>query len=159
MYKRRGRILFLDVGAGTRARMAQAWAAELGGWWVEVGAAALAGGEPEPVLAQVMGEVGVAAETTPCTPWSKAREEGWDLVVPLDGEGREEWPARFHGLRAKPWHLAGACPAGDSGLGLAELRICREALRHRVEGLLGGFRMKAREDDNQTRMPDDGESR
>lgn len=159
MYKRRGRVLFLDGGAGTRARMAQAWAAELGGRWVEAGAAASGTGVPAPDLARVMGEVGVPVETDPCVPWSQVRDEGWDLVVPLDAEGRDDWPARFHGLRVKPWHLAGACPAGDSGLGLAELRTCREALRHLAQGLLGGFRMKAREDDNQAHMTDDGESR
>lgn len=159
MFKRRGRVLFLDMGAGTRAQMAQAWATELGGQWVEAGAAALGPGVPEPVLARVMGEVGVTAETAPCTSWPQAREDGWDLVVLLEAQREKEWPARFQGLRVKPWHLAGACPAGDTGLGLAELRLCREALRQRVEGLLGGFRLKAREDDNQARMPEDGESR
>lgn len=159
MYKRRAKVLFLDVGAGSRARMAQAWAQGLGGRWVEAGAAALADGDWEPALAEVMAEVGVTAEMASCPSWARAREQEWDLVVILDAEGRGNWPQRLEGLRVKPWELAGACPAGDSGASMADLRSCRDALRDRVDGLLGGFRMKAREDDKEATMTNDGSPR
>jgi len=158
MYKRRGRILFLDPGNGSRARIAQAWAGALGSNWIEAEAAALAPGWSDPSTRSVMAEAGVAVETAPCLSWEEARNGAWDLVVPLDPGAGVDWPGLLRGVRAKHWDLAGVCPAGAPGSELDLLRACRDALRDRVEGLLGGFRMKAREDDKAGTMPNDGES-
>ena len=129
MYKRRARILFLDPGSGRCARLARDWARELGAEWIEPGAAALGGSGGE-------------APGDPCPAWSTMDPAGWDLVVVL-GRGPAGIPVT--GVRHKRWDLEGACPPPDGGEG--ELpEACRALLRDRVEGLLGGFRMKARED-------------
>ena len=158
MFKRKGRVLFLDPGAGTRARMAQAWARELGGGWVEPAAAALETGVPDPDLVPVMAEAGVSAEAAPCPAWEAVRGQDWDLVVPLDSGGGQDWAALLQGARSKRWELGGLCPPGHEAAGTEALRTCRQALKERVDGLLGGFRMKAREDDSAARMPNDGEA-
>ncbi|MEF8793975.1 hypothetical protein [Thiohalorhabdus sp.] len=156
MYKRPARILFIDPGEGARARIAQAWARELGTRWVEAGAAAMVAGESQPDLTRVLDERVVSGDTGPCPNWTQALEASWDLVVLLDFKGSEDLPARIRGVRVKSWNLADSCPAGADGSAIEAMDLCRDALRERVEGLLGGFRMKAREDDNQAGMTDDG---
>ena len=156
MYKRRGRILFLDPGSGSRARMAEAWALALGGEWIEPQAAALRPGPLHPQLAAVMAEVGVTVATATCPPWADLQAVPRDLVVPLDLGTGEDWSAILNGARAKRWALAGVCPPGDAETAPAALRVCRDGLRERVSGILGGFRMKAREADSQPPMPNDG---
>lgn len=155
MFKRRGRILFLDAGAGTRAAMARAWASELGGLWVEAEAGTLGKGVPDAGMPVVMAEREVVAHTG-CLPWERAREMAWDLVIPLDLGTGEDWPGILAGFRCKRWDLTGTCPAGDADLPLAALRVCRDEVRNRVAGLLGGFRMKAREDEGAGPPPNDG---
>ncbi|HKJ71316.1 MAG TPA: hypothetical protein VKA55_06150 [Gammaproteobacteria bacterium] len=157
MYKRRGRILFLDGGTGTRARMAEAWARALGARWVEPAAASLhPGGRIDHGLSAVMAESGVAVQTDPCRPWAEARDGRWDLVVSLEAGEGEDWEGLLEGVRCKRWRLDGLCPGGDGEDHREALRVCRDVVRDRVDGLLGGFRMKAREDDKGPRLPNDG---
>ena len=144
MFKRKGRILFLDPGDGTRARMAEGWARELGARWLETGCAVLGEGCPEPALVRVMAEAGAAARDEPCPLWDPGTADRWDLVVLLAVD-REEVPAGLGGARLKRWDM-GAVGAGSKS---PDLRACREVLRDRVSGLVGGFRLKAREDPDQ----------
>jgi hypothetical protein len=116
MFKRRARIVFLDPGDGAEARQACAEAARQGGDWVEPAAAAL-----QPAAAGA-----VAA-------WTEVAAADWDLVVAVDAAGDADWAALLPGRRVKVWDL-GDCPDPAA------------EIPRRVAGLLGGFRMKARED-------------
>lgn len=156
MFKRRGRILFLDPGSGARARMAEAWAAALGGEWVAPEAAAMRPGPVPAQVAAVMAEAGVAVASGVCPAWAEVNGADRDLVVPLELGTGEDWAAILDGARAKRWELAGVCPGDGAAPDPDALRVCRDALRERVSGLLGGFRMKAREADQRQPGPQNG---
>lgn len=143
MYKRRARILFLDPGDGARAWLARYLAEQQGADWIEPAAAALFPEPWSPATAAALVKLGLAPPAgSPVSAWSELAPEAWDLVVAL-GEG-PEWTGHLGGIRHKVWRLEECFPVtGDP----AALAACREELRARVEGLLGGFRMKAREDD------------
>lgn len=146
MFKRRARILFLDPGTGTRARMAEAWCLALGEGWVEPHLACLREGAPDPGLVEVMAERGASARADPVPSWSEQRGAGWDLVVPFELGTGEDWEAILAGARAKHWDLTRDCPATPGREAPVALRRCRDGLRGWVDGLVGGFRLKARED-------------
>jgi hypothetical protein len=145
VFKRRGRILFLDPGDGTRARMAEAWALALGGDWVEPQPACVRAATPDPRLVAVMAERNVPARAEGCPVWGDLREHPWDLVVPMEVGTGEDWPALLGPVRAKYWDLRASCGPTAGGRVPADLGVCRDVLRDRVSGLVGGFRMKARE--------------
>ena len=137
MYKRRARILFLDPGDGHRAWLARVLAEQLAADWIDPAAAALAPGPLDPGVGLLLGEPGPA----PVPAWSGLAGKDWDLVVAL-GEGAD-WDVHLAGVRYKLWQLEG-CPFSLDGEGALE--SCREVLQAGVLGLLGGFRMKSRED-------------
>jgi hypothetical protein len=120
MYKRRLRVVFAEVGSGSRARRAAIWAGELGGDWLAPEAVALSGEDS-------------AAGTAPQA----------DLVVLLVAEDTDRPAERVGGIRLKRWPLGADC--ADPG-GPEPGERCDERIRRRVAGLLGGLRMKARED-------------
>jgi hypothetical protein len=142
MYKRRARILFLDPGYGVRAWLARSLVEQRGAAWIEPAAAALF---PETGPAPVASNLSGLGPATPggsrIPPWSERSAEAWDLVVAL-GEDTE-WASHLAGVRHKVWKLERCALATEDAV---DLECCREELRARVEGLLGGFRMKARED-------------
>ena len=116
MFKRRARIVFLDPGDGAVARQACTEAVRQGGAWVEPAAAAL-----QPAA----GEAAAA--------WTDVAATDWDLVVAVDVAGNADWATQLPGRRVKVWDMADE-PDPEA------------AIPRRVAGLLGGFRMKARED-------------
>jgi hypothetical protein len=126
--------------------MAEAWCLALGGDWVEPHVARLRNGAPDPDLVAVMAERGTPAQAEAVPPWTAQREGGWDLVVPLELGTGEDWEAMLEGRRAKFWDLTADCPPMPGREAPVDLRRCRDGLRDRVDGLVGGFRLKARED-------------
>ncbi|HKJ88352.1 MAG TPA: hypothetical protein VKA48_07575, partial [Gammaproteobacteria bacterium] len=103
MYKRKARILFLDPGSGSLARMAAAWAQHLGGVWIEAGVAALAGkGGVSPFPFRDHDFPGPAPEVTA---WEDAEPGHWDLVVPMGVPGGPDWDGLLAGVRHKRWDL------------------------------------------------------
>ncbi|KPV40417.1 hypothetical protein AN478_06375 [Thiohalorhabdus denitrificans] len=140
MFKRKARILFLDPGQGALARVAAAWAAHVGTRWVEAGAGAL--GERDDEMPDGEDVPGPGPEVVS---WSGVDPREWDLIVPLVVDRKVDWEGYLSGLRQKRWDLVAECGRGPSGEA-PDPQACHEALRHRAEGLVGGFRMKARED-------------
>jgi hypothetical protein len=126
--------------------MAEAWCLTLGGDWVEPHLACLRQGSPDPGLVAVMAERGADARAEPVPSWSEQRQARWDLVVPFELGTGEDWGAILEGVRAKHWDLTRDCPAAPGREAPLALRRCRDGLRERVDGLVGGFRLKARED-------------
>ncbi|MFA9460773.1 hypothetical protein [Thiohalorhabdus methylotrophus] len=141
MYKRKGRILFLDPERGELSGMAAAWAGYLGDGWVEAGAAAWEAEPPSPKRLLPPDLPGPLPEPVP---WSSTEAAAWDLVVALAGPECPDWTGLLSGYRHKVWRLGGEC--GRNGSGAVDTAACSQELRRRVLGLVGGFRMKARED-------------
>ena len=147
MYKHKVRVLFLCTGNSCRSQMAEGWANQLGGEWLEATSAGIEAHGENPRAIAVMREVGVdisQQESTRVTPEMLARA---DLVVTVCGHADEHCPVLPPGIQKKHWPLDD--PAKASGTEehiMARFRTTRDEIRSRVEGLIGGLKMMARSD-------------
>ena len=151
MYKRKARVLFLCTGNSCRSQMAQGWANHLGNEWLEAASAGIEAHGQNPRAIAVMREAGVDIshqESTRVTPqmltWA-------DLVVTVCGHADEHCPVLPPGVQKKHWPLEDpAKAAGTEEQIMAQFRATRDEIKNRVEGMIGGFKLLAR-GDNQER--------
>ena len=142
MYKRPARVLFLEAGDGSRARLAQALAPRAAGGWITPLAASLRSGRPDTRLARVAAARGVAVDLRPCAGLETGLAEGCDLVVALGLEGevvRSRLGASPRPVKAWPLVEGAVAPAGP-----ADLRRLGDHLEARLRGMAGGLRLLAR---------------
>ncbi|QKT03726.1 arsenate reductase ArsC [Ectothiorhodospiraceae bacterium 2226] len=146
-FKRRARVLFLCTHNSARSQMAEAWARRLGADWVEAHSAGTAPGALHPLAVRVMQEAGIDLADHHPKPVSDERLAWADLVVTVCAEAERACPALPGHVQKKHWAVDDpAAVAGDAATRIAAFRAARDALRARVEGLLGGLRMLARSD-------------
>ena len=147
MYKHKVRVLFLCTGNSCRSQMAEGWANQLGGEWLEATSAGIEAHGENPRAIAVMREVGVdisQQESTRVTPEMLARA---DLVVTVCGHADEHCPVLPPGIQKKHWPLEDPAKAtGTEDEIMAKFRATRDEIKSRVEGLIGGLKMLARSD-------------
>lgn len=147
MYKRKARVLFVCTGNSCRSQMAEGWANELGGEWLEAQSAGIEAHGQNPRAIAVMREAGVditMQESRRLTPEMIA----WaDIVVTVCGHADEHCPVLPAGTQKKHWPLTDPAKAtGTEAEIMATFRATRDDVRARVESMLAGMRMLASAD-------------
>jgi len=149
MYQRKARILFLCTGNSCRSQMAEGWANHLGSEWLEATSAGIEAHGKNPRAIAVMREAGVDIShqvSTRVTPEMLAQA---DLVVTVCDHADEHCPVLPPGVQKKHWPLEDPAKAtGTEEQIMAKFRATRDDIKSRVEGLIGGFKLMARSDEN-----------
>lgn len=135
MYKRRARVLFVEVPAAGLAQLAAAWAVPLAEEWIEA-RAATPPDMPSPAARAIMAELGLPP---PARVDAHTDAFGWaDLLVPLTEQAAALCEAPPAGVRVKHWIMVE--PGAQD---VDRWREVAEHLRARVAGMAGGMRMLA----------------
>ena len=136
-------LLFLCTGNSCRSQMAEGWARQLGGPWLNVASAGIEAHGKNPRAIAVMREAGVdiaAQESTRLTPemlhWA-------DLVVTVCGHADEHCPVLPPGTRKEHWPLSD--PAKASGTEDEIMTVFR-ATRDEVRGCVAALLERLRRD-------------
>ena len=135
-YKRKAHVLFVGSGDLCRAMMAAAFANSLGQRYMEARAAALYLGPLAPELLGAMREAGVEIADQILHPFDASNLAWADLVVTLDEAADRACPALPEWVQKRCYPVA--CPND-----LDSLRWVRDAIKQRVEGMIGGMAMIA----------------
>ena len=135
-YKRKAHVLFVGSGDLCRAMMAAAFANSLGQRYMEARAAALYLGPLAPELLGAMREAGVEIADQILHPFDASNLAWADLVVTLDEAADRACPA------LPEWVQKRCYPVAHPG-NLDSLRRARDAIKQRVEGMIGGMAMIA----------------
>ena len=147
MYQRKARILFLCTGNSCRSQMAEGWANHLGGEWLEAISAGIEAHGKNPRAIAVMREAGVDISRQESTRVTSEMLAQADLVVTVCGHADEHCPVLPPGVQKKHWPLEDPAKAtGTEEQIMAKFRATRDEIRSRVEGLIGGLKMMARND-------------
>lgn len=140
-YKRRARILFVCRDNGASSRMAEAFANALGGDVMEARSAGIAPMILDPRVISCMAEAGIEVQGRPATALDSELLAWADLVVTLDEPAERNCPPVPHGAQRRFFPF----PAPAAGTGRAACAELRDRIRARVEGMIGGLRMMARD--------------
>ena len=133
-YKRKAHVLFVSNGDVCRALIAAAFANSLGQRYMEARAVALHPGPLAPELLGAMREVEIADHTL--HPFDASNLAWADLVVTLDEAADRACPTLPERVQKRCYPFA--CPND-----LDSLRRVRDAIKQRVEGMIGGMAMIA----------------
>ena len=145
----KARILFLCTGNSCRSQMAEGWTNILGSDWVEATSAGIEAHGKNPRAIAVMREAGVDISRQESTRVTPAMLEQADLVVTVCGHADEHCPVLPPGVQKKHWPLEDPAKAtGSEDEIMARFRTTRDEIKSRVEGLIGGLNMMARNDEN-----------
>lgn len=135
-YKRKARIVFLAGGDGGLALMAAGFANTLGAKWME-GKAGNFSRTPlasAAITAMHESDISLLAESLPAP---DAKLFQWaDLVVTLDAEAEKLCPPLPTHIQKKYYPFGTA-----EGSNIAAYRKVRDAIRTRIEGMIGGMAM------------------
>ena len=130
-------ILFLCTGNSCRSQMAEGWARQAEGDWLQVQSAGIEKHGKNPRAIDVMREAGVdisGQESTRLTPQMLAEA---DYVVTVCGHADENCPVLPAGVRKEHWPLADPAKAvGTDEEIAAQFRESRDDIRQRVTDLL-----------------------
>ncbi|MHB8744122.1 MAG: arsenate reductase (thioredoxin) [Sulfuricaulis sp.] len=149
MYKRKARILFLCTGNSCRSQMAQGWANDLGREWLEARSAGIEAHGQNPRAVAVMREARVDISQQESTRVTPEMLEWADLVVTVCGHADEHCPALPPGVQKKHWPLKDPARARGTDAEIMQVfRTTRDEIRNRVEGMIGGIKLLARQDAN-----------
>ena len=135
-YKRKAHVLFVSSGDVCRAVMAAAFANSLGQRYMEARAAALYLGPLAPELLGAMREAGVEIADQILHPFDASNLAWADLVVTLDEAADRACPTLPEWVQKRCYPFAHP----DN---LDSLRRARDAIKQRVEGMIGGMAMIA----------------
>ena len=135
-YKRKAHVLFVGSGDLCRAMMAAAFANSLGQRYMEARAAALHHGPLAAELLGAMREAGVEIADHTLHPFDASNLAWVDLVVTLDEVADRTCPTLPEWVQKRCYPFE--CPND-----LDSLRRVRDAIKQRVEGMIGGMAMIA----------------
>lgn len=124
--------------------MAEGWARQLGGDWLEVNSAGIEAHGKNPRAIAVMAEAGVDISAQASTRLTAEMLQQVDCLVTVCGHADEHCPALPPGLRKEHWPLSD--PAKATGSEEAIMRVFRESrdeIQRRVVGLLVRLRTMA----------------
>ncbi|MBI2311807.1 MAG: hypothetical protein HYU77_04795 [Betaproteobacteria bacterium] len=140
-YKRRARILFVCRDDGASSRMAEAFANALGADVMEARSAGIAPTILDPSVISCMAEAGIELGDRPATALDPELVAWADLVITLDETAERNCPPSRPGAQRRFFPF----PAPDAGAGAQAYSELRDRIRARVEGMIGGLRMMARD--------------
>jgi len=130
-------LLFLCTGNSCRSQIAEGWARQLGGDWLQVQSAGIESHGKNPRAIAVMQEAGVDISAQASTRLTAGMLEWADYVVTVCGHADEHCPVLPAGTRKEHWPLSD--PARATGTEediMAVFRECRDDIRQRVADLV-----------------------
>lgn len=131
-------ILFLCTGNSCRSQIAEGWAHQLGGDWLQVQSAGIEAHGKNPRAIAVMQEVGVDISGQESTKLTDDMLASADYLVTVCGHADEHCPALPAGIRKEHWPLNDPAKAtGSEEEIMAVFRESRDDIRQRVVDLIG----------------------
>lgn len=135
-YKRKARIVFLAGSDGSLAAMAAGFANTLGAKWMEGKAAAFSRAPLSSAVITAMHESGISLLTEGLSAPDAKLLQWADLIVTLDAEAEKCCPPLPAHLQKKHYPIETVV-----GSDIAAYRKIRDAIRKRIEGMIGGMTM------------------
>ena len=130
-------LLFLCTGNSCRSQIAEGWARQLGGDWLEVQSAGIEAHGKNPRAIAVMAEAGVDISAQASTQLTTEMLHWADYLVTVCGHADEHCPALPPEARKEHWPLDDPAKAGgDEAQIMAVFRASRDDIRRRVADLL-----------------------
>ena len=130
-------LLFLCTGNSCRSQIAEGWARQLGGDWLQVQSAGIEAHGKNPRAIAVMQEAGVDISGQESTKLTDDMLIETDYLVTVCGHADEHCPVVPSGVRKEHWPLNDPAKAtGSEEEILAVFRASRDDIRQRVEDLI-----------------------
>lgn len=137
------RVLFLCTGNSCRSQMAEGWARQLGGTWLEVQSAGIEAHGKNPRAIAVMHEAGVDISGQESTKLTPAMLDWADLLVTVCGHADEHCPVLPPSKQKMHWPLQDPAKAtGTEDEIMQQFRTTREEVKRRVDDLIQDIQSK-----------------
>lgn len=131
-------ILFLCTGNSCRSQMAEGWARQLGGKWIEAQSAGIESHGKNPHAIEVMREAGVDISSQESTKLTNEMLTKADYVITVCGHADENCPVLPAGTRKEHWPLNDPAKAtGSEEDVMAVFKESRDDIGQKVEDLIG----------------------
>lgn len=131
------KLLFLCTGNSCRSQIAEGWARQLGGDWLQVQSAGIESHGKNPRAIVVMQEAGVDISSQESTMLTDDMLTSSDYLVTVCGHADEHCPALPAGMRKEHWPLSDPAKAtGSEEEIMAVFRQSRDDIRQRVADLI-----------------------
>ena len=131
-------LLFLCTGNSCRSQIAEGWARQLGGDWLQVQSAGIEAHGKNPRAIVVMQEAGVDISNQESTKLTDDMLAEADYLVTVCGHADEHCPALPAGMRKEHWPLNDPAKAtGSEEEIMAVFRASRDDIKQRVTDLIG----------------------
>lgn len=136
-------LLFLCTGNSCRSQIAEGWARQLGGDWLQVKSAGIEAHGKNPRAISVMQAAGIDIAGQESTKLTDEMLEWADYVVTVCGHADEHCPVLPHGTRKEHWPLEDPAKAtGSEEEIMAVFRESRDDIRRRVGDLIKRLRLE-----------------
>jgi arsenate reductase len=130
-------ILFLCTGNSCRSQIAEGWARQLGGDWLQVQSAGIEAHGKNPRAIAVMQEAGVDISGQDSTKLTDEMLASVDYLVTVCGHADEHCPVLPPGIAKEHWPLNDPAKAtGSEEEIMAVFRASRDDIRQRVADLI-----------------------
>ncbi len=130
-------LLFLCTGNSCRSQIAEGWAHQLGGDWLEVQSAGIESHGKNPRAIAVMKEAGVDISGQESTKLTDEMLASADYLVTVCGHADEHCPVLPAGMRKEHWPLSDPARAtGSEEEIMTVFRESRDDIRQRVANLI-----------------------
>jgi len=130
-------LLFLCTGNSCRSQIAEGWAHQLGGDWLEVQSAGIESHGKNPRAIAVMKEAGVDISGQESTRLTDEMLASADYLVTVCGHADEHCPVLPAGIRKEHWPLTDPAKAtGSEEEIMTVFRESRDDIRQRVANLI-----------------------
>jgi len=137
-------LLFLCTGNACRSQMAEGWARELGGDWLQVQSAGIEAHGKNPRAITVMKEAGVDISGQESTRVTDEMLAAADVLVTVCGHADEHCPVVPAGVHKIHWPLEDPARATGSEEEIMDVfRASRDDIRRRVAALLDELKQEA----------------
>ena len=140
------KILFLCTGNSCRSQIAEGWARQLGGDWLEVNSAGIEAHGKNPRAIEVMKEAGVDISNQESTKLTSEMLNLVDYLVTVCGHADEHCPVLPVGIQKEHWPLNDPAKATGSEENIMRVFIqSRDDIRQRVFDLVERLKYKTTE--------------
>ena len=130
-------VLFLCTGNSCRSQMAEGWARQLGGKWLEAQSAGIESHGKNPRAIEVMREAGVDISRQESTKLTDEMLSSADYVITVCGHAYKNCPVLPAGTHQEHWPLDDPAKAtGPEEDVMAVFRESRDDIRQRVQILI-----------------------
>ena len=130
-------LLFLCTGNSCRSQMAEGWARQYAGAWLNVQSAGIVSHGKNPLAIEVMKEAGVDISSQQSTRLTSEMLACTDYLVTVCGHADENCPVTPEGVGKEHWPLTDPARArGSKEEVMAIFRKSRDDVRRNVENLV-----------------------